>query len=271
MNTQRLDLALVTRGLARSRGHAKDLITSGVVQVAGRVVTRGSHLVEDLTSIAVDSQEPVWVARSAAKLQAALDRWPAVADTIAGSHCLDVGASTGGFTQVLLGSRAASVSAIDVGHDQLAPALRADPRVTDLSGTTVRGLQPDLVGGQGSVLVADLSFISLTVVAADLARLVTDAAHVILLVKPQFEVGRGGLGKGGIVTDPAARESALRGVIAACESAGLYLQGLAASPMRGSHGNVEYLMWAMSEPCAKMGADAMAEALAGLTIDTADS
>lgn len=241
---QRLDVELVRRGRARSRGHARDLITRGAVQVNGipalkpaQPVTAGDDL--DVT----DAHR--WVGRGAEKLDGALTAYGL---DVRGRRALDVGASTGGFTQVLLERGAREVVALDVGHGQLVPQLRDDPRVRELSGTSVRGLTEPMIGGPVDLVVVDLSFISLTVVLDDIARVCAADADVILLVKPQFEVGRGRLGKKGVVTAPTDRAMAIRNVGRVAEAAGFALRTLVASGTLGSHGNREYLLWvAVSE------------------------
>jgi 23S rRNA (cytidine1920-2'-O)/16S rRNA (cytidine1409-2'-O)-methyltransferase len=192
----------------------------------------------------VDATAPRWVGRAAHKLVAALEAWEPAGLAVTGRRCVDVGASTGGFTQVLLASGAAHVVAVDVGHGQLVPELAADPRVEDRSGTTVRGLTPGQLGGPAGVVVADLSFISLTLVACDLAGLLDDTGDLVVLVKPQFEVGRRRLTGSGVVGDPADRAAAVLGVVRALREAGLHVHGLLRSPIHGGSGNTEYLLWA---------------------------
>lgn len=196
----------------------------------------------------VSRDGPVWVSRAAAKLVGALDAFADQGLQVQGRRCLDVGACTGGFTQVLLHHGAAEVIALDVGTAQLAGELVVDPRVRDLSGTTVRGLTAQDIGGPVDLLVADLSFISVTLVMSTLAGLVTDRADLVVLVKPQFEVGRGGLDKRGVVRSDAARARALSDVLHAAEAAGLHGRGLVPSPIRGGEGNREYLLWMTSAP-----------------------
>ena len=195
-----------------------------------------------------DPTAPTWVGRGADKLTAALDRFAPAGLTVLGRNCLDVGASTGGFTQVLLHRGAGHVVALDVGHGQLAPVLATDPRVTELSGVNIRavGTDPGSVrelGGPFDLLVADLSFISLCLVVEVLAALVDPRGDLVLLVKPQFEVGRERLGKGGIVRTAEHRLQAVHAVVDAAASAGLRLRGLIRSPRQGAAGNQEYLGW----------------------------
>lgn len=250
MTRRRLDAALVERGLARSRGVAVEVIRSGGVRVNDVVVDRPSRLVGAEDDLQVSGGGPAWVSRAADKLQTAFDVFGAIGPdpwTVVGKSCVDVGASTGGFTQVLLRHGAAEVVALDVGHDQLAEPLRADPRVREVSGRSVRGIEASSIGGPFPALVADLSFISLRLVAADLAGLLADPGNGVLLVKPQFEVGRGGLGKNGVVKDPRARARAVRGVLDACRDVHLFPRCVAPTRVPGHMGNQEYLVWVTTQ------------------------
>ena len=255
--TTRLDLELVRRGLARSRGHAKALLDAGDVMVDGVVATKPSTPVDSHRTVEVREEGPRWVGRAAYKLLGALEEFGPRGLVVQGRRCLDVGASTGGFTQVLLHHGAAHVVALDVGHDQLAAEVRDDPRVTERSGTTVRGLAADDVGGPVDLLVADLSFISLTLVLSTCRELVTDDADLVVLVKPQFEVGRTRLGKGGIVRSQGDRAWAVTEVARAAIDAGLHPRGLVASPVVGGEGNAEYLLWLTPRAADSMGWEAL--------------
>ncbi|QQS00944.1 MAG: TlyA family RNA methyltransferase [Austwickia sp.] len=246
MSDQRLDVALVARGLARSRGAAADLVKRGAVLVNDAAVRRPAHPVRPGDELRVESAGPEWVGRAARKLVAAFDAFGGVEPepwSVGGQRCVDVGASTGGFTQVLLDRGAASVVALDVGRDQLAGALRSDPRVIEMSGRSVRGIVPSEVGGPFGVLVADLSFISLRLVATDLAGLVAPGGQGVLLVKPQFEVGRARLGKSGVVRRAAERIDAVAGVLEAYRAAGLFPRAVTPTRVPGGSGNHEYLVW----------------------------
>lgn len=225
------------------------------MRVGARVVTKPAHPVDAQTQIVVDAGAARWVGRAAHKLVAALALWGPEGLSVQGRRCIDVGASTGGFTQVLLRAGAAHVVALDVGHDQLARELTLDPRVQDLPGRTIRGLAAEDVGGRAGVVVADLSFISLTLVTAELAGLLDDDGDLVTLVKPQFEVGRSRSLRHGVVGDPAARAQALHRVLASLEERGLHPRGLAPSPISGSTGNAEYLVWARSDPSDTMTQD----------------
>lgn len=239
----RLDVRLVDDGLARSRGQARDLVSAGLVTVDGCVAKRPSAPVGPDSRIEVGSDDASrWVGRAALKLLAATETFADFAAAVPGARCLDVGASMGGFTQVLLELGAAHVVALDVGHDQLAPALRDHPRVEERSGVNIRNVGPDDLGVV-DVVVADLSFISLTLVADTLRAVLADHGQAVLLIKPQFEVGRSRLGKSGLVRSARDRRDAIVTVTERLRTAGLAPSGLAASPTPGATGNVEYLLW----------------------------
>ena len=240
---ERLDIELVIRSLARSRSHAAQLIGQNRVLVNGKVGTKPAQkiAVEDVISIAPG---PDFVSRAGQKLDDALETFGI---SISG-ECLDAGASTGGFTQVLLTRGAASVVAIDVGHDQLAAELVADPRVTNIEGCNLRGLTPEGLekatglSHQFEFVVADLSFISLTLVIENLQKLAPKAQQV-WLIKPQFEVGKHSLNASGIVTDWPDRHRALNQVVDCAIENGFEIKGLIESSIKGTHGNSEYLLW----------------------------
>lgn len=243
MSAERLDVALVSRGLARSRAAAQTAVAAGRVLVDGSVATRVSLRV-DPESVVEVQRGSGWVGRGAGKLDAALDAFRV---DVRGRSALDLGASTGGFTQVLLERGAASVVALDVGHGQLAPELRADPRVVVVEGENARTLTPErlaeLTGATEppSVVVADLSFISLSLVLPAIGAVADPAADVICLVKPQFEVGRSKV-RGGLVPDPAERALAVEAVLGTARAVGLGTAGVVASPVVGTHGNREVLV-----------------------------
>jgi len=242
-------------------------VAAGLVRVAGVPARKPAQPVRADTDLAVADDAPRWVGRAAHKLLAALDTWRAEGLTVAGRRCVDVGASTGGFTQVLLAEGAAHVIAVDVGQDQLVPELAADPRVKDRSGTTVRGLHPDDLGGPADVVVADLSFISLTLVLGDLAGLLAPDGDLVVLVKPQFEVGRARLGGSGVVTEPAHRAEAVLRVVDAARAVGLGPRGLRASPVHGGTGNAEYLLWARRDRSGTMSEDRVRATVRIMTTD----
>ncbi|WP_233557945.1 TlyA family RNA methyltransferase [Tessaracoccus antarcticus] len=233
----RLDLALVSRGLARSRNHAATLIRTGRVSVDGAAVTRASRLVTDQSVIHADADR--WVSRAALKLLGALEE----SGTPVGARVLDAGASTGGFTQVCLERGAERVYAIDVGHDQLVPELRSDPRVVVREGLNLRNLVLDDVDGEPvDLVVGDVSFISLTLVLEPLLSVLAPGGSALLLVKPQFEVGRHLLGGGGVVRDPALRQAAVDAVVDAAMTLGWACDWWAESILPGTSGNVEFFV-----------------------------
>ncbi|MFB9908323.1 TlyA family RNA methyltransferase [Allokutzneria oryzae] len=238
----RLDAELVRRGLARSREHAVELVTAGRVTVRGSVATKAATAVEaDAPVVVRDAEDdPAWASRGAHKLLGALEAF-----TIdpAGRRCLDAGASTGGFTDVLLRADAAEVVAVDVGYGQLAWKLQTDERVKVHDRTNVRTLTPEAIGGQVDLVVADLSFISLRLVLPALAACAGPEADLVPMVKPQFEVGKERLGAKGVVRDPELRAEAVTDVVMAAAESGLGLRGVTASPLPGPSGNVEFFLW----------------------------
>ncbi|MET4061282.1 23S rRNA (cytidine1920-2'-O)/16S rRNA (cytidine1409-2'-O)-methyltransferase [Arthrobacter sp. UYP6] len=238
----RLDQELVTRGLARSRTHAAKLIAAGRVARAGTVLGKASASVtaEDALSV-LDDGVPDYVSRAGHKLAGALEAFPQVKP--AGLRCLDAGASTGGFTDVLLRCGAERVVSVDVGHDQLVEILRHDPRVDVHEGLNVRYLEAEAIGGAVDLTVADLSFISLTMVVAALARATRPGGSLLLMVKPQFEVGREKLEKAGVVLDPQKHRMAVARVVESALAENLRVAGLARSPLPGQNGNVEFFLW----------------------------
>ncbi len=238
----RLDAELVRRGLARSRDQAADLIAAGRVAVGGQTATKAASQVPLGAAITVEQpkDEPEYVSRGGHKLAGALAAFDGL--QVAGQRCLDAGASTGGFTDVLLRAGAAHVVAADVGYGQLAWALQTDPRVTVLDRVNVRALTPEQVAPPPELVVADLSFISLALVLPALVSCAAAGADFVLMVKPQFEVGRDLVG-GGVVRDPALRFTAVAGVAAAASGLGLGVAGVTASPLPGPSGNVEYFLW----------------------------
>ncbi len=241
----RLDAELVRRGLARSREQAAELVQAGAVLVGGQVATKPATAVQpsDPVRVLEASAAASYVSRGAHKLLGALDAFEPAGLRVRGQACLDAGASTGGFTEVLLRRGAASVLAVDVGYGQLAWSLRTDERVRVLDRTNVRDLTPELVGGAVDLVVADLSFISLSLVLPALSGCTRPSADLLVMVKPQFEVGRERLGRGGVVRDPALRASAVVSVGTAGAALGYGTAGVIASPLPGPAGNVEYFLW----------------------------
>lgn len=241
----RLDAELVRRGLARSREHASELVGAGKVKVGGVVATKPATGVGADAAIVVDTKDgddPQWASRGAYKLLGALEAFTPQGLQVKDRRCLDAGASTGGFTDVLLRHGAKQVIAVDVGYGQLVWSLRTDDRVTVLDRTNVRTLTLDAIGGeQVDLTVGDLSFISLRIVLPALSAVTRD--DLVLMVKPQFEVGKERLGKGGVVREPELRASAVREVAKAAYDQGWGTKGVTASPLPGPSGNVEYFLW----------------------------
>jgi 23S rRNA (cytidine1920-2'-O)/16S rRNA (cytidine1409-2'-O)-methyltransferase len=239
----RLDIALVDRGLAPTRSRARDLIRSGLVRIGEVVCTKAGAEVAATQPLTLDAEAARAVSRGGQKLAAALTAFAFDPD---GCTALDVGASTGGFTQVLLDRGATKVYAADVGHGQLHASLLADPRVVSLEGLDARQLTRAIVPDPVSAIVADVSFISLTKALGPALDLAGPAAFLVALVKPQFEVGPQRVGKGGIVRDAEAREDALEAVTAwLAARPGWRITGTMPSPVTGSAGNVEFLLGAV--------------------------
>lgn len=244
--TTRLDTELVRRGLARSRRHAGELIAAGLVAVDGRPALRSSTPVDPERGVTVaQDDDPGYASRAGHKLAGALDALPQL--DVVGRRCLDAGASTGGFTDVLLRRGALSVCAVDVGHDQLVDRLRDDPRVEVREGVNVRTLAAGDVDPAPSLVVADLSFISLPLVLPALVAVAAPDADLLVMVKPQFEVGRERLGSGGVVRDPLLRADAVVTVAHAAAELSLAVRGVVTSTLPGPSGNVEYFLWLRAE------------------------
>jgi 23S rRNA (cytidine1920-2'-O)/16S rRNA (cytidine1409-2'-O)-methyltransferase len=241
----RLDAELVRRGLARSRDHGAELIA------AGRVTVNGQPAVKPATAVTVDADlvvradpdRPDYVSRGGHKLAGALSSFAPLGLVVSGRRCLDAGASTGGFTDVLLRAGAAEVVAVDVGYGQLAWSLRSDDRVTVHDRTNIRDLTPELVGGPVDVVVGDLSFISLRLVLDALVAVTRPDGDLVLMVKPQFEVGKDRLGKGGVVRDAGHRADTVTAVADAAAERVWGAVAVATSPLPGPAGNVEYFLW----------------------------
>ena len=238
---KRADLLLVERGIFQTRAQAQAAIAAGKVRAAGRAVAKPAELLAADAPIEAAPAHP-YVSRGGVKLAHALD---AFAIDPAGLACLDVGASTGGFTDVLLARGAASVVAVDVGHDQLDPRLAADPRVRSLEGCDVRTLSPaalPALPALADLVVIDVSFVPLGRVLPAALVLAAPRAVLVALVKPQFEVGRARLGKGGVVRDPALHEEVCQAAEAAVRAEGWHVLGTMPSPITGGDGNREYLL-----------------------------
>jgi 23S rRNA (cytidine1920-2'-O)/16S rRNA (cytidine1409-2'-O)-methyltransferase len=241
----RLDAELVRRGLARSREHASELIAAKRVKVAGAVATKPATGVSTDVALVVvpDPDRPDYVSRGGHKLAGALEAFAPMGLRVEGRRCLDAGASTGGFTDVLLRAGATQVVAVDVGYGQLAWALRQDPRVVVHDRTNIRDLTTDVVAGPVDLVVGDLSFISLELVLDALLGVTAADGDLALMVKPQFEVGKDRVGKGGVVRDPDLRASAVRSVADAAARRGWGAQAVTTSPLPGPSGNIEYFLW----------------------------
>lgn len=284
---ERLDQHLVREGLARSRTLAQRLIRGGSVCVDGQVVHKSSYAVAPGQQVMVtDDDASRWVGRGALKLLHALTVWEADARQpagdpgqpasdagqqvgsgglrVSGRRCLDVGASTGGFTQVLLEHGATHVTALDVGHDQLVADLVADPRVTDLPCTNIRDVSAAQLG-TFEVIVGDVSFISLSLVLPAVAPLLEPDGDVVFLVKPQFEVGRDHLGHGGVVRSAAEHARVLSDITLAAAELGWHVHGIEPSPVTGAHGNTEYLLWLAAYQPGMMSADEATARIRDLT------
>ncbi len=241
---QRLDVLLVERELCESRSKAQRLILAGQVVVGEHTVDKPGTLVESDAPLRIKSGgSERFVSRGGLKLQGALDAFVPQGLVVEGRVCIDVGASTGGFTDCLLQAGAAKVFAVDVGYGQLAWKLAADSRVVVLDRQNIRKLTPEQIGEPIDLAVADCSFVSLTKVLPHLPPLLRAGADLVLLVKPQFEVGPARVGKGGIVRDAEAREAALASVEASAQLRGFSICGSIESPVPGREGNVEWLLW----------------------------
>jgi 23S rRNA (cytidine1920-2'-O)/16S rRNA (cytidine1409-2'-O)-methyltransferase len=240
---KRIDQLLVERGVFDSRAKARAAIEAGRVTVAGKVVAKPSEAVDEAAEIVAEAAHP-WVGRGALKLVHALDLWPIAVE---GRIAADIGASTGGFTEVLLARGAARVFAVDVGRDQLHAKLKADGRVVDLSGVDARALDAARISQAPALVVSDVSFISLTKALLAPLRLAGSGADLVALIKPQFEAGREHVGKGGLVKDPEVIARVEREIVDFLVGAGWSVKGLAESPITGGEGQVERLVWATKD------------------------
>ena len=241
----RLDAELVRRGLARSREHASELIAAGRVRVTGAVATKpATGVTTDLAILVADDPDrPDYVSRGGHKLAGALAAFEPQGLVVRDRRCLDAGASTGGFTDVLLRHGAREVVAVDVGYGQLAWSVRQDERVKVHDRTNVRDLTPELIGGPVDLVVGDLSFISLALVLDPLLGVTAPDGDLAVMVKPQFEVGKDRVGKGGVVRDPELRADAVLGVARAAADRGWGARAVTTSPLPGPSGNVEFFLW----------------------------
>jgi 23S rRNA (cytidine1920-2'-O)/16S rRNA (cytidine1409-2'-O)-methyltransferase len=263
----RLDAELVRRGLARSREQAAELVAAGRVEVRGTVAAKPAAMVDPADPVLVRGDDPKseYVSRGGHKLAGALAAFTPLGLTVAGRRCLDAGASTGGFTDVLLRAGAREVVAVDVGYGQLAWSIRTDDRVRVHDRTNVRSLTPADIDGPADLVVADLSFISLRLVLPALIACLAPDGDLVPMVKPQFEVGKDRVGSGGVVRDPALRAEAVADVVDHAANLGFGCAGVVTSPLPGPSGNVEFFVWLRPGP-ARLGATEIQEIVeAGLT------
>jgi 23S rRNA (cytidine1920-2'-O)/16S rRNA (cytidine1409-2'-O)-methyltransferase len=236
---KRLDHRVVEAGLAESRGRARALIMAGRVRVDDRPVDKPGAPVAESAALTLAGEEAPYVSRGGLKLEAALREWDI---PVAGARCLDVGASTGGFTDCLLRHGAAHVHAVDVGYGQLAWSLRTDDRVTPMERTNIRHLAPDALPHPVDLAAIDTSFISLRIVVPAILPFLSDSASILALIKPQFEVGKGKVGKGGVVRDPAQHEAVIAALTEFFDTLGWRRRGLIPSPILGPKGNREFII-----------------------------
>ncbi|MBM3695012.1 MAG: TlyA family RNA methyltransferase [Actinobacteria bacterium] len=260
MTRRRLDSELVRRGLLPTRSAAHEAIAAGEVLVRGLPASRPATLVAADDPLALAGDLPRWAGRGGRKLAGALE---AFGVDPAGKHCLDVGASTGGFTDVLLRGGAAGVTAVDVGYGQLDGRLREDRRVTVHDRTNFRLADPATLGAPFDLVVADVSFISLRTLAPNLAACGRAGTEYLVLVKPQFEVGRERLGRRGVVDDPNLQRGAVVAVAAAFSGAALAPQAVCASPITGAAGNREFFLYAVLGSAPRLDAEAVDRVVAG--------
>lgn len=233
----RIDAEIVARGIARSRERAKEMIKSGCVTVNGKPVKKASFEV-GTGDIIESSEQEIYVGRGALKIQKATEFFGL---DFSGKVCLDIGASTGGFTDFMLKNGAEKVFAVDVGHGQLAPSLRADSRVINMENTDIRKVTPEMLGCEIDFISTDVSFISLKIILPEISRILKDGAEAVVLIKPQFEAGRKFIGKHGIVRDKKAHERVLSEIDSAIYGNGLTALDYTFSPVKGGSGNIEYL------------------------------
>lgn len=261
---RRLDAELVRRKLARSREQAQEWIRDGRVEVGGFVALKPATVVEPEVSIRVNADDvDNWASRGAHKLIGALEAFEPRGLGVEKRRVLDAGASTGGFTDVLLRRGASEIVAVDVGYGQLVWRLRNDPRVQVLDRTNIRHLTPDAMGGPADLMVGDLSFISLRLVLPAIRDCMVEGADLLPMVKPQFEVGKERLGSGGVVRSPQLRAEVTAEVAQFAQDLGLSLRGVVASPLPGPSGNVEYFLWLVNDAGATaLDAEAVTDVVA---------
>ena len=240
MSKIRPDQYLCQNGLVQSRERAKALIMSGIVFVNEQKADKAGEMIAPDAKVEVRGHDIGYVSRGGLKLEKAMQVFPMRPD---GKVCMDIGASTGGFTDCMLQNGAAKVYAVDVGYGQLAWSLRTDERVVCMERTNVRYLDAQQISEQVDFVSIDVSFISLSLVVPPLAALLWEGGQMVALVKPQFEAGREKVGKKGVVRDPAVHREVLEKVCALAQEAGLCVRGLTYSPIKGPEGNIEFLCW----------------------------
>jgi 23S rRNA (cytidine1920-2'-O)/16S rRNA (cytidine1409-2'-O)-methyltransferase len=242
MNTEkkRIDILVVEQGLAKSRQQAQAFILAGKVSVNGSIVDKVGTKIPVRAALTICGNKMPYVSRGGVKLEAALNHFQL---TVSGLQCLDLGASTGGFTDCLLQRGASTVICVDVGYGQLDWKLRNDPRVTILERTNIRYLQPDALPYRVDLVTIDVSFISLRIVVPAVLKFLKSGGWIIALIKPQFEVGKGAVGKGGVIRDPRQHQTVVEDLSLFFQNLGLKVQGVVPSPILGPKGNKEFLMF----------------------------
>ena len=240
----RLDVLLLQRGLVRSRQRAKDLITNGQIQVDGVVCTKPAKLTEETAALTLLGEDLRYVGRGGLKLEWILEQQNL---SLEQATCMDIGASTGGFTDCMLQHGAKKVYAVDVGHGQLADSLRQDERVVCMEKTNIRYVKPEDIADRLDFASVDVSFISLTKVLGPARELLNDNGEMVCLIKPQFEAGREKVGKKGVVRDKAVHEEVIHKVIDHAVEIGFHILNLEYSPIKGPEGNIEYLVYIRKE------------------------
>lgn len=260
MKKERLDVLMVRRNLAESREKAKALIMSGIVYVNGQKEDKAGTSFEETVQIEVRGSTLKYVSRGGLKLEKAMNRFGV---ELAGKVCMDVGASTGGFTDCMLQNGAVKVYAVDVGHGQLAWKLRNDDRVICMEKTNIRYVTPEDIGERIEFASIDVSFISLTKVLGPVKQLLTDDGQVVCLIKPQFEAGREKVGKKGVVREKSVHLEVIEMVMDYARSIGLGIRGLEFSPIKGPEGNIEYLLYLQNYPQEEAGQEENGQEVTG--------
>ena len=260
MKKERLDVLMVQRNLAESREKAKALIMSGIVYVNGQKEDKAGTSFEETVQIEVRGSTLKYVSRGGLKLEKAMSRFGV---QLAGKVCMDVGASTGGFTDCMLQNGAVKVYAVDVGHGQLAWKLRNDDRVICMEKTNIRYVTPEDIGDRIEFSSIDVSFISLTKVLGPVKQLLTDNGQVVCLIKPQFEAGREKVGKKGVVREKSVHLEVIEMVMGYAGSIGFGILGLEFSPIKGPEGNIEYLLYLQNYPQEEAGQEETGQEVAG--------